>query len=61
MIINLISVFLFGFVFLWFYKNVKKNGLIWIIKGFLQIGILVLFIGGFFKNLKIIQKTIKTK
>ena len=49
MIINLIYIFLFGFVIFWFYKNIKKNGLIWIIKGLLQIGILVLFIGGFFK------------
>ncbi len=49
MIINLIYVFLFGFVLFWFYKNIKKNGIIWIIKGLLQIGILVLFIGGFFK------------
>ncbi len=49
MIINLICVFLFGFVFFWFYINIKKNGIKWIIKGLLQIGILVLFIGGFFK------------
>ena len=49
MIINLIYVLLVGFVLFWFYKNIKKNGLIWIIKGLLQIGILVLFIGGFFK------------
>ena len=31
------------------YINIKKNGLKWIIKGLFQIGILVLFIGGFFK------------
>ena len=49
MIINLIYFFLFTLVFYWSYKNIKKNGLIWIIKGLLQIGILVLFIGGFFK------------
>jgi len=49
MIINLIYLFLSGFVFFWFYINIKKNGLKWIIKGLLQIGILVLFIGGFFK------------
>ena len=49
MIINFIYILLFGFVLFWFYKNIKKNGLIWIIKGLLQIGILVLFIGGFFK------------
>ena len=49
MIINLIYLFLSIFVFFWFYINIKKNGLKWIIKGLLQIGILVLFIGGFFK------------
>ena len=49
MIINLIYLLLLSFVFLWFYINIKKNGLKWIIKGLLQIGILVLFIGGFFK------------
>ena len=49
MIIKLISILLFGFVLFWFYKNIKENGLIWIIKGLFQIGILVLFIGGFFK------------
>ena len=38
-----------SFVFIWFYKNIKKDGFIWIIKGFLLIGILALFIGGFFK------------
>ena len=49
MITNLIYLLLSGFVFFWFYINIKKNGLKWLIKGFLQIGILVLFIGGFFK------------
>ena len=49
MIINLIYLFLFGFVSFCFYINIKKNGLKWIIKGLLQIGILVLFIGSFFK------------
>ena len=49
MIINLIYFSLFSLVFFWFYINFKKNGLKWIIKGLLQIGILVLFIGGFFK------------
>ena len=49
MIINFIYLLLLGFVFFWFYINIKKNGLKWIIKGFLQIGILVLFIGGFLK------------
>ena len=59
MIINFIYLFLSSFVFFWFYINIKKNGLKWIIKGLFQIGILVLFIGGFFKNGKVIQKTIK--
>ena len=49
MIIKFIYFLLSSFVFYWFYKNIKKNGLIWIIKGLFQIGILVLFIGGFFK------------
>ena len=49
MIINFIYLFLSSFVFFWFYINIKKNGLKWIIKGLFQIGILVLFIGGFFK------------
>ena len=49
MIIKFIYIFLSVFVFFWFYKNIKTNGLIWIVKGLLKIGILVLFIGGFFK------------
>ena len=49
MIINLIYFLLFSFVSFWFFINIKKNGLKWIIKAFFQIGILVLFIGGFFK------------
>tara|TARA_B100001109_G_C18666302_1_gene381955 strand:+ start:103 stop:387 length:285 start_codon:yes stop_codon:yes gene_type:complete len=49
MIINLIYLLLSSLFFYWFFKNAKINGLIWIVKGLLQIGILVLFIGGFFK------------
>ena len=49
MIIKLIYILISSFVSYWIYKNIKKNGLIWIIKGLLQIGILVFFIGGFFK------------
>ena len=49
MIINFIYLFLSSFVFFWFYINTKRNGLRGIIKGLLQIGILVLFIVGFFK------------
>jgi len=47
MILHLIYILLSGCVFYWFYKNIKKYGLIWIVKGLLQIGILVLFTGGF--------------
>ena len=49
MILNFLYLFLSSFVVYWFYKNIKKNGLIWIVKGLLQIGILALFIGFFFK------------
>ena len=49
MIINFLYLFLSSFIVYWFYKNIKKNGLIWIVKGLLQIGILALFIGFFFK------------
>ncbi len=49
MIINFIYLLLSSFVFFWFYISIKKSGVKWIIKGLLQIGILVLFIGGFFK------------
>jgi len=49
MIINLIYLFLSCFISFWFYKNLKKMGLLWLVKRLLQIGILVLFIGGFFK------------
>ena len=49
MITNFLYLFLSSFIVYWFYKNIKKNGLIWIAKGILQIGILVLFIGFFFK------------
>ena len=49
MIIDFIYLLLLSFVFFWFYINTKRNGFKWIIKGLFQIGILVLFIGGFFK------------
>ena len=49
MIVNLIYFLASGCVFCWFYKNIKKYGFIWIAKGVLLIGILILFIGGFFK------------
>ena len=49
MIINLILLFIIGTLFFWFYKNIKKQGLLWIVKGILLLGILILFIGSFFK------------
>ena len=49
MIINLVLLFIFAITFFWFYKNIKKRDLIWVAKGLLQIGILILFIGSFFK------------
>ena len=49
MIINLILLFTLGCMFFLFYKNIKKFGLLWTAKGLLQIGILILFIGGFLK------------
>ncbi len=49
MTINLILFFISGIIIVWFFKNIQKYGRLWIVKGFLQIGILILFIGGFFK------------
>ena len=49
MIIKLIFLIGLGLLSYWFYKNIKKHGIIWIAKGLFQIGILILFIGGFFK------------
>ena len=49
MLLNLILLFIFGAIFFWFYRNINKLGLLWIVKGLLQIGILVLFIGSFLK------------
>ena len=49
MIINLVYLFIFAGIFVWFFKNIKKFGFLWIAKGLLQIGILILFIGSFFK------------
>ena len=49
MIVNFIFLFGLGVLFYWFYRNIKKNGLIWIAKGLLQVGILILFVGTFFK------------
>ena len=49
MIINLILLFIFGGLFLLVYKKIKKRGMLWIVKGLLQMGILILFIGSFLK------------
>ena len=49
MMINLILMFIFVALFFWFYININKRGFLWIIKGLLQIGILMLFVGSFFK------------
>ena len=51
MINNLIYILLSSFAFYLFYKKIKTNGLRWIVKGLFQLGILILFIGGFFKIL----------
>ena len=47
MILNLILLLVSGFLSYWFYRNIKKQGPLWIAKGSLQIGILILFMGGF--------------
>ena len=49
MIINLLFFFVTPFILYLFYRNTKKYGLLWIVKTFLQIGLLILFICGFFK------------
>ena len=49
MITNLILLFIFVGLSFWFYKNIKKFGLLWTVKGLLQLGILILFMGSFIK------------
>ena len=49
MIIKFILLLIFGALFFLFYNNIKKYGPIWILKGLLQIGILILFSVSFFK------------
>ena len=46
---NLFLLVIFGGISFLFYMNIKQNGLLGFFKGLLQIGILILFIGGFFK------------
>ena len=49
MIINLSLLFILGAISFWFYKNIKKRGLLWVVSGLLQIGIIILFVGSFLK------------
>ena len=49
MTISIIIFFISAIILIWFLKNIQKYGILWIAKGSLQIGILILFIGGFFK------------
>ena len=49
MITKLIFLLGISLISYWFYKNIKKHGIIWIAKGLFQIGILILFIGGFLR------------
>ncbi len=49
MIIKLIFLIGLGLIFYLFIKNITKHRLLLIVKGLLQIGILILFIAGFFK------------
>ena len=49
MLINLLFLLVFGCFSYWSFRNIKKYGVIWIAKGSLQIGILILFIGSFLK------------
>ena len=53
---DLLLLFILGALFFWFYKKIKKRGLLLIPKGLLQIGIIILFIGGFFKLFITLQK-----
>ena len=61
MIINLIFLFISVVTIFWFYKNIKKRGLLWIAKGLLQIGILILFLGSFYKLFLTLQSNIYVK
>ena len=47
--LNIFLILIFGALLFWFYKNIKKRGLICLVKGLLQIGLLIFFIGSFFK------------
>ena len=49
MVINLILCFIYIVIFFWFYINIKKQGFLWLAKGLLQIVLLILFTGSFFR------------
>ena len=49
MIINIFILLIFGVISFWVYRNIHKKGVIWLAKGSLQLGTLIIFIGGFFK------------
>ena len=59
--INFIFFLIFGALFFWFYKNIMKRGLLWVFKGLLQIGILILFIVSFLKLFIILPSNIYIK
>ena len=49
MLINFLFLLGLIFIFYFLFKNIKTNKILWLTKCLLQIGILILFIGGFFK------------
>ena len=49
MIIDSFLYLILGIILVWYFKNIHKHGILWAAKGSLQIGILILFLGGFFK------------
>ena len=49
MTINLFLFLISVIILVWFIKNIQKYGRLWIVKGCLQIGILILFVGSFIK------------
>ena len=61
MISNIILLLILGALSFWFYINIKKRGIFWIFKGFLQIGILILFIGSFFKLFETLPSNVYIK
>ena len=49
MITNFVLFLGSGFILLWFFKNIPKHGILLTAKGSLQIGLVILFIGGFLR------------